>query len=100
MSPFLALLLAMLAVYRLARLVADEDGPFDVFARLRGAIDPDQATWIGRGLVCPLCVGFWLALPAALALGVWGVYDAWLWPLWWLAIAGGACWLHRLAERD
>jgi len=50
-----------------------EDGPADVFQRLRdwvyGAFDPDH--WVARGINCPLCLSFWLAglvalLPAGL----------------------------------
>jgi hypothetical protein len=80
--------LAALAVYRAARMLADEEGPFSLFARLRGAVDPDQRTWVGRGLNCPLCIGLWLALPVALALST----D---WLLWWFGLAGAAAWLHR-----
>lgn len=84
----LTFIIASFAVYRVARALADEDGPFDVFAQLRGLIDPDQRTWIGRGLNCPLCLGGWLALPLALALST----D---WLLWWFGLAGAAAWLHR-----
>src|SRR5262249_55240931 len=58
-----ALVLASLATYRLARMVASEEGPGGVFVKLRGVLDADQQTWFGRGMNCQLCVGFWLALP-------------------------------------
>ena len=54
------------AVYRLARMLTLEEGPLGMWAYVRGHIDPRQETWLGRGLNCPLCVGFWLALFAAL----------------------------------
>lgn len=87
------LLLAALATYRLARMVATEEGPFGVFVALRGRLDPDQRTWIGRGLNCPLCVGFWAA---PLALGL-----LWLWPplAWWLGCAGAATLLQKWEHR-
>ena len=83
----LTFMIAAFAVYRAARMLTDEDGPFDVFSLVRASIDPDQHTWIGRGLNCPLCVSFWLALPVALLLT-----DTWL--LWWLGLAGAAAWLY------
>lgn len=64
MTPF-PFLLAALVIYRIARMIALEDGPFDVFSGLRGRVDPDQKTWVGRGINCPLCVGFWVALAVA-----------------------------------
>lgn len=36
-SPWFRLLLAVLATWRLARLIAKEDGPFDIIVRLRQA---------------------------------------------------------------
>jgi hypothetical protein len=66
----LDLIVIALAVWRVSRIIVREDGPFDVFAKLRGAIDPSQKTWIGRGLNCIACVSFWLALVAALLYGL------------------------------
>src|SRR5688572_3138767 len=76
-APFVQFIIAALAVYRLASMIAYEDGPADVFARLRGRVaavawDGKPETWgqhwAARGLSCPLCVSFWLAWPAALLL--------------------------------
>lgn len=72
--------LVTLAVYRVSRMITMEDGPLDVFARMRGKIDPNQKTWIGRGLNCILCVSFWIALVSALIVSA-----TWI---EWLAIAG------------
>lgn len=97
--------LAILANYRLARMVALEDGPFDIFATLRRLLDPEQKTWIGRGINCPLCVGFWgAALLAALVASINGgeldaaSHAAWV-VLLWLAIAGGQTALQKITER-
>lgn len=54
------IILAALATYRLTRLVMLEDGPFSLALKLRGMLDPDQHTWIGRGMACPWCISFWL----------------------------------------
>lgn len=79
---------AILAVYRVAHMIAKEDGPFDALAWIRGRIDPDQKTWVGRGLNCVLCLSFWLSL---VALGLGGSW------LDWLAVAGGVLVLYRVA---
>jgi hypothetical protein len=90
-----AFLLAVLAVYRLAILFTLDDGPFDLFARMRDEVGQDG--WVGRGLHCPGCVGFWIALAAACAVP--GVSLASL-GLWWMAIAGGAFWLTKAVRHD
>lgn len=64
-----AFLLAVLAAYRISRIIVLEDGPLDVFARVRGRIDPAQKTWVGRGLACVICVSFWVSLIIALIIG-------------------------------
>lgn len=91
MMNLLAIALAMLATYRAARMLAQEDGPFDLFSSLRDWAG--QRNWIGRGLHCPLCIGFWIALPAALLCEpptlMWLV-------LAWMGIAGGQVVLQRL----
>lgn len=75
-----AFVLATFAAYRLAYLVVRDEGPFSVFAWIRGRIDANQHTWIGRGLNCLVCVSFWSTLIMALLL------QASL--LEWLAMAG------------
>lgn len=49
-----------LATYRLTRLIAMEEGPLGLAQKLRNVADPDQRSWIGRGLACPWCISFWL----------------------------------------
>jgi hypothetical protein len=97
---------AILATYRIAMMVTREEGPFDVFERLRrwandalpAKVSHNRARphWIARGLACPLCVSWWLALPAALIAAV--VAGA-AWPLGlllWPAVAGGALFLFQI----
>lgn len=79
MQP-LTLLIAALAVYRLSRMIADEEGPFSIFQQLRGRFPPTD--WIGRGLECIMCVSFWVALPVALYID-----GTWTAPLTWLALS-------------
>jgi hypothetical protein len=83
----LAFVVAVLATYRVSYLIAQEEGPFGIMAWLRGKIDPNQATWLGRGVRCVACVSVWIALIAALLIGAtWGE---------WLAIAGGVLVIHK-----
>lgn len=72
-------LLWTLAVYRLATDIAWMDGPFEVYARLRGwAIVQFGANhWVAQGVSCPICLSFWLAVPLA-----------WYGVEYWLAAAG------------
>ena len=74
---FVRLMLSILTLFRLARLLAVDDGPLWVFARLRGWTDTQTvkaqgyiglqtipaAVWgsLDEGLRCPYCVGIWLA---------------------------------------
>jgi hypothetical protein len=77
--------LAGLAVYRVAHMLAREDGPFDLFAIWRDRIG--QHNWIGRGFHCVLCISFWLSL-LAMAWVMFSqsvILDA---VVIWLAIAG------------
>jgi len=77
MMPTLDLMtfvLLALAVYRLSHMVTSEEGPFEAFAKVRDALGGNQqATWVGRGIVCILCVSFWVGLLGAVALWFWQV---------------------------
>ena len=72
MSIEIRLILAALACYRLAQLVAIDDGPGDVFRRFRawaGSLENDRARSYLGGLVhCVYCVGLWFALVLAPAV--------------------------------
>lgn len=82
-APWFETVLAVLAVWRVAHLLARERGPWDLVSRLHAAL---AGRPLGELLACPHCLGFWLALLPA----------AWLAPDWprgvllWLGIAGGA----------
>lgn len=80
---FYRLVVLTLGVYRLSKMITQEDGPADIFARFRWELG--QESWVGRGFHCLLCVSFWISLMAALV--------AYRKPrcilAHWLAIAGG-----------
>lgn len=81
--------LGTLAVWRLTHLFQAEDGPFDLFFRLR--------IWLGDGFFgklmdCFYCLSMWVAAPVAWFLG----RD---WPerfLLWLALSAAAILIERL----
>lgn len=63
MNDALLFVVLALAVWRVARIIVAEDGPFDVLARLRERTGINQQrTWIARGLMCVACISFWLGL--------------------------------------
>jgi hypothetical protein len=57
--------LAILGAWRLAHMLALEEGPGGVFHLVRERFDAKQETWLGRGLNCPLCIGFWCSYAIA-----------------------------------
>ncbi|HEY4087537.1 MAG TPA: hypothetical protein VGM43_16460 [Bryobacteraceae bacterium] len=79
--------LGTFAVWRITHLFSEEDGPWDVFARLRRVA--------GRILDCFYCFSLWVALPAA-----WGLGNGWregllLWP----ALSASSIFLELLLRR-
>ena len=97
----LRLILAILTCYRLARMIALDDGPLFVFEHIRQMVKvkaDNEAYNLGKwhnlseGLACPYCVGIWLSLPL-LALLIWPtVYGDWFLVL--LAISGGQAFMQ------
>ena len=95
-------ILACFAVFRLAELIAVDDGPGDRLLWLRAKLgayylddDGRPATSIGRFIICPYCISIWLSAFAAIAIAPPG----WQMGLWWLAIAGGAALLQGVGGR-
>lgn len=80
--------IATLGVWRITHLIANEDGPFEVVARLRKAAG--SGFW-GSLMDCFYCLSLWIAIPFAVALD-----DRWsrrllLWP----ALSGAAILLNE-----
>lgn len=86
----ITLVVAILAVWRATVMVTEDEGPFSVFARLRDHLDPYQKTWVGRGINCPWCVSWWVALVAATWLWYFGFIALPTLPLWWFGLSGGS----------
>jgi hypothetical protein len=91
-SEWLRLTLAVLATWRLSRLVAFEDGPWEVVARARRRAGNGM---LGHLMDCPYCLSLWFAAPLALAL------DTTLpgWVLAWLGVSGGASLVEKVVSR-
>lgn len=95
----LRLIVASLGVYRVAHMLAREDGPFDVFLiwrdSLTGRYGKDH--WLSKGFSCVLCLSFWGSLVGM----VWAVWCRWLlldFLAGWLAVAGLVLVFHQFAE--
>lgn len=91
-------ILAALGAYRLARMVAEEDGPAFVFKRLRGRFSDDKRSF-DLGLHCVYCLSFWTALLFTLQLVWMGALPWASVPLWWFGIAGAAIKIHEYWKR-
>ena len=82
------LVVGLLGVWRISHLFHAEDGPWDLFARLR--------RWVGDGILgklldCFYCVSLWTAVPFSLLLGATWKERLLLWP----ALSAGAILLER-----
>jgi hypothetical protein len=93
MAPPYAVVVGILAVWRLTHLLAAEDGPWDVVVRLRGAAG--DGLW-GRLLDCFYCLSLWVAAPAALLVAVSWRERLLVWP----ALSAGAILLERVTARS
>ncbi|HEX6572101.1 MAG TPA: hypothetical protein VF055_08745, partial [Steroidobacteraceae bacterium] len=82
----------VLGVWRITHLLAVEDGPADVLARMRAVVHDWPA---GRLLDCFPCASLWVAAPFAVALGSERAEQLLLWP----ALSGAAILLDRVVER-
>lgn len=85
-----------LAVYRMARIVSTEEGPFELFKRWRDFLFKRYGNhWIVTGFHCHFCCSFYIAIPAAVYLGL----NFYLTPIetaaLWFALSGFASWLFK-----
>ena len=86
-----SVVLGGLAVWRLSQLVVRDDGPWQVFARLRRRAE--STAWEGV-LSCMYCCSLWIAAPVALALGENWLERALAWP----ALSGAALVVDRITQ--
>jgi hypothetical protein len=81
--------LSALATWRVAHLIAREDGPADVVFRVRLALGQGL---LAQAMDCFHCVALWVAAPLALVIA--DSLTTWL--AAWLALAGAASLAERL----
>jgi hypothetical protein len=89
---FYQLALGMLSVWRVTHLLYAEDGPWDLFVRLRQ--HAGEGFW-GKLLDCFYCLSVWIAAPFAICLGERLGERIFLWP----ALSAGAILLERITDR-
>ncbi|HJP90334.1 MAG TPA: hypothetical protein VJ875_00155 [Pyrinomonadaceae bacterium] len=85
------LVLAVLATWRITHLLANEDGPWDLIARVRAPLG--SRMW-GRLMDCFQCLSLWVALPMAFFVSSRAVEILFTW----LALSGAACLLERINQ--
>lgn len=98
MIDFMTFLIASLATYRIARMIAEEDGPFDILLRFRNRYTDDRS-WFAKGIRCPFCVGVWVAALVVLFLVILGLSPIVSALLLWPAVAGAAVKIHEWWKR-
>jgi hypothetical protein len=86
---FYWLILGTLAVWRITHLLNAEDGPWDIFVRLRRSVGNG---FLGRLLDCFYCLSLWIAAPLAYYMGEGWKERLLLWP----AMSAAAILLERL----
>jgi uncharacterized protein DUF1360 len=85
--------LGVLSVWRLTHLLSQEDGPGNVFRRIRLAAG--TGFW-GSLVNCFYCLSLWTSAPVALFITEEWTRRA----LTWLALSGAAILLERVTDRD
>lgn len=83
-------LISILAVWRLTRLIGDESGPYNLFAKARGRFYHRSGRpngIIGELLDCFWCLSVWVAFPVALLIAPPTVGYA---LLYWFGLSAGA----------
>ena len=101
------LAIAILATYRLANLLPEDNGPFFIFKRIRLYAnakmineDKDLGIWtnIDDGITCPHCMGLYAAIFCGLLISWHNFYGNLF--LLIMAIAGGQSLLQKLGEKN
>jgi hypothetical protein len=90
---FYWLVIGILVTWRIAHLFYGEDGPWDIFVRLRRAAG--EKFW-GSLLDCFYCLSLWAALPLAIWVGENWRERLLLWP----AMSTGAILLEMLTAKE
>ncbi|HEY6770034.1 MAG TPA: DUF1360 domain-containing protein [Candidatus Sulfotelmatobacter sp.] len=84
--------LAVLVTWRITHLLAHEDGPANIIARIRSRLGDGL---LGSLMDCFNCLSLWIAALTALSISHQGM----TWVISWLAISGAACLLERMGAK-
>ncbi len=90
-SVWMRFVLAVFATWRITHLIAREDGPADIIARLRSGLG--YGFW-GKLMDCFYCLSIWIAAPLTLLVCSKPLDLL----LTWLAVSGAACLLERIGQ--
>ena len=99
-------LIYSLAVWRVSSLITREDGPGDMFAKLRiklGTRFDENSQEIGtsnisRGILCLWCVSLWASAPAAVVWELSHNFNLFDLILVWLALSASAIFIERVIK--
>jgi hypothetical protein len=93
LSPEFRFILATLAVWRLTHLLAAEDGPWNLIAKLRRLAG---SSVLGKLMDCFYCLSIWVGIPFCFypAAGLQSRI------ITWLALSGAASLLHKLTTQS
>lgn len=98
---WLSFVVASFATYRISRMLAQEEGPFELFLSLRTFIYMKwgkDRQWIQVGISCPLCISFYIGFIAAILMTLQLHYE-WYAIIWlWFALSGVASFLYKLEQ--
>lgn len=100
MSLVLRVVLAILSTYRIAELIAVDDGPFDIFKKIRCLYnDGSQGIKLSFSKLvnCPFCIGVWIAFVISFVVLFPSIGGDFV--LLFLGIAGGQTLLESLSKR-
>jgi hypothetical protein len=89
-------IIASFATYYTALSIAEQDGPFGVFDKVRARFDTG---YLGKGLRCVVCVSAYTGAAWALFLALFGLYDVWLWPIVAFGLAGASVFVNKVWKR-
>ena len=105
-SLYLRLVLVVLAVYRLSELFSLDQGPLDMFGRLRGFFgrmaseskrSDSLAGEVALLLSCPFCLGIWLSVAGAFLMAFPSRSGDFI--LLILGIAGAQCFMEQQSRK-
>lgn len=97
---WISFIIASFATYRISRMLALEEGPFEIFLDARTFLweKAKGKAWVEKGISCPLCISFYVGAVVALLL-VLQLHYEWYAFFWlWFALSGTASFLYEIEQ--